>query len=234
MTQICVSLVEKKLSDIIVSSVNCKSKGADIVEIRLDHLDEPLGESLLDNLSDIRMNVDLPFLITVRPTFEGGQYSGNEDDRISLINYAISKKFDFIDIELSMDDEKRRQLIANAKEAKVKSIISSHDFMTRPTKEEILDKITACNDSKGDYAKVVCDCQSIDDVQNILWAAMVVKNMKLPYSIMGTGPYGHITRILGPVMGSEIVYSSLDFGLKAQAGQVPISSLRGIWDILGL
>ena len=233
MPQICVSLVEKKLSDIIAASVSCKYKGAEMVEIRLDHLEKVPTESTLDALYDIKMNLDLPFLITIRPRFEGGQFNGSEYDRISLLDYAISKKFDYVDIELPIDDEKRWALISKAKENGVKSIISSHDFKAQPTKEEILDKLIACNNSNGDYAKVVCDCQSIDDVQNVIWAAMVVKNMKLPYSIMGTGPFGHLTRILAPLMGSMIVYSSLEFGLESEVGQIPISSLRGIWDILG-
>ena len=231
---ICVSVFEKNVSEVIVSCVSAKSKGADIIELRLDFLTQQLTNSTLDGLYDVRQNVDVPFIVTIRPTFEGGHFSKNEDERIALLSYAISKKFDYVDIELSIEDEIRRKLIESARESNVKSIISSHDFATQPTKEEILDRITACHESKGDFAKVVCNCQSIDDAQNVLWAAMVVKNMKLPYSIMGTGPFGHITRILGPIMGSRIVYSSLDFVMESQEGQVPITPLKGMWDILGL
>jgi 3-dehydroquinate dehydratase type I len=227
-------LFEKTLTDLIVSCVSAKSKGADIIEVRLDFLTEQLTNSILDGLYDVRQNVDVPFIVTIRPTFEGGRFSEGEDERTALLSYAISKKFDYVDIELSMEDGIRRKLMESARGSEVKSIISSHDFKTKPSKEEILDRINECHNLKGDFAKVVCECQSIDDAQNVLWAAMVVKNMKLPYSIMGTGPFGHITRILGPVMGSRIVYTSLDFGSESQEGQVPITPLKGIWDILGL
>jgi 3-dehydroquinate dehydratase/shikimate dehydrogenase len=234
MSKICVSVIEKSLPEVITSSVKCKSQGVDIVEVRLDYLNEPITQATLDALYDVKMNIDLPMIITLRPRWEGGKYTGEEADRLEILKMAIEKGFDYVDLEIKIQEDKRTPLIDHAQYMGIKTIISNHDFKGTPVKEEILDQIKECHSVNGDLAKVAYYCNSFDDIYNVLWAALIVKNLKMPYSIMGTGPKGHITRILAPFVGSHFVYSSLDSGKEATEGQIPIATLKGLWNILGI
>lgn len=234
MSLICVSVIEESLPEIITSSVKCKSLGVDIVEVRLDYLKEPASQATLDALYDVKMNVDLPMIITLRPRWEGGNFTGEEEDRLETLKKAIDKGFDYVDLELKIQEDKRTPLVDHAQYLGVKTIISNHDFEKTPAKEKILDQIKECHSANGDLAKVAYFCNSIDDTHNVLWAALIVKNLKLPFSVMGTGPFGHITRILAPFVGSHFVYSSLDAKREAAEGQIPIATLKGLWNILGI
>jgi 3-dehydroquinate dehydratase type I len=234
MSLICVSVIEESLPEVITSSVKCKSQGVDIVELRLDYLKDPITSENLKALYDVKMNVDLPMIVTIRPPWEGGNYKESEESRIDLLFKAIKQGFDYVDIELKIEDNKRNALVAKAWDNGVKTIISNHDFEGTPAKEKILDQIKECHNAKGDLAKVAYQCHTIDDTYNVLWAGLIVKNLKLPFSIMGTGPFGYITRILGPFVGSHFVYSSIELGREAAEGQIPIATLKGLWNILGI
>jgi 3-dehydroquinate dehydratase len=49
---------------------------------------------------------------------------------------------------------------------------------------------------------------------------------------MGLGTFGHITRILSPAMGCEMVYASLAEDKKVIEGQVDVKTLLEMWNIL--
>jgi 3-dehydroquinate dehydratase type I len=203
MSLICVSVIEESLPEVITSSVKCKSQGVDIVEVRLDYLKEPVTQSIFDALYDVKMNIDLPMIITIRPRWEGGNFVGEEEERLEILKKAIDKGFDYVDLELKIQEKKRTFLVDHAKYIGVKTIISNHDFEGTPAKEIILDQIKECHSANGDLAKVAYLCNSFDDIYNVLWAALIVKNLNLPFSIMGIGPFGHITRICLFIIGFE-------------------------------
>jgi len=84
-----------------------------------------------------------------------------------------------------------------------------------------------CWDAGGDIAKVVFTNLSVNDLGLMRAAARKVNNKGRRYSLMGMGPYGHLSRILSPIMGCEMVYASLDEpGIQ---GQMNIRNLRIIW-----
>jgi 3-dehydroquinate dehydratase type I len=234
MTEICVSLIEKNLADTIAAANEAKSKGANIIELRLDFIDDIQLESIFDELLDLKNEVSLPFIITIRPDYEGGLFSEDEDMRIQLLHHVIARGFDFIDLEFSMEVDQRDHLISEAKEHGVKTIISSHNFTTATTKEVILERLDACHKVQGDMVKVVCPTNTIDHVNDVLWAAGEARKKEYSYSVMGFGPYGHVTRILAPYTGCEFVYCSIKDSRESAEGQVSISTLKGIWSSLGI
>jgi 3-dehydroquinate dehydratase type I len=229
MTRICVSIIENNLSDLMAGANEAKSKGAEMIEVRLDHLENDISESVFDDLLKLRKEVDLPFIITIRPISEGGHFSGDEGQRLQFLNLAIEKGFDIIDLEYSIDEAKKIELLKKAKDHKVSTIISSHNFTSPPSKEEIFERITACFGANGDFAKLVVPCNSLEDVNDILWAAKEAEKVGVEHCIMGTGSKGHISRILAPYYGCELVYCSLSESKRVAEGQVPVSILKEIW-----
>jgi 3-dehydroquinate dehydratase type I len=232
MTKICVSLIERNLSDLLAGANEAKSKGAELIEIRLDHFEEDISDYLFNELKRLRKEVNLPFIITVRPIFEGGVFSRDEKERYHFLEKAIKMGFDYIDLEYSIEEKNKINLINRTKEQGVKTIISSHNFTSHPKKEEIFERLTACWGSNGDIAKVVVPCNTLEDVTDIIWAAKEGKRVGVDHCIMGTGSQGHISRILAPYYGSEMVYCSLSESKKVTEGQLSISILRKLWSNL--
>lgn len=232
MTLICVTLKVESLLSLTKSAEVCKSLSADIIEARLDFFKGQISSSILKKIFEIKTNIGLPVIITIRPSWEGGKFQGDEDLRTKFLNESIDLGFDFIDVELKMVETKRNQLITKAKENGVKIIISHHDFSKTPSREKILDLIKQCIDAGGDIAKVVFKNNSNSDVLNILKACAIANENDYSFTAMGIGPYGHITRIIGLSLGCEIVYASLEKSQAVVEGQVDIMTLKDICKVL--
>jgi 3-dehydroquinate dehydratase-1 len=219
--------------DVIDSALAAKAQGADIIEIRLDNLKGSISSSTLDTLKDLKKDVDVPLLITLRPEREGGGYKGDEDSRVGILSDIIKMGFEYVDLELRMDGLQRNELIRQARESGVKTIISWHDFDKTPSVDRMVSRIAECENANGDITKIAVYNHSIEDAYNTLLAASSAGKNNTPYSIMGMGPSGYITRVLGPHVGCEIVYSALDSQRRIQEGQIPISILKELWKFLG-
>ncbi|WP_455391992.1 type I 3-dehydroquinate dehydratase [[Eubacterium] cellulosolvens] len=234
MSLICVTLLEESASKYVQAAAECKSKGADLIEIRLDYLQERLSLNILKKLAAIKTQVGLPIILTLRPTWEGGKFDKYEERRLDILGDGITSGFDYIDLELKVDEPRRLKLIELAKKHGVKTIISHHNFEHTPKWKNIFNKLKDCAATGGDIAKVVYYTKSINDVKDIIKAGLAAKNLDYKFTIMGLGPFGHITRLFGPVLGCKIVYSAITEGSEAVEGQIEVGTLIELWNILNI
>lgn len=65
-----------------------------MVELRLDLLEN------LDDWEHLAKYCSLPKIITCRPQWEGGNYSGSESRRLSILRQACSWHCEYVDVEL--------------------------------------------------------------------------------------------------------------------------------------
>ena len=93
-------------------------KFADIVELRIDYIDNPDLKVLLKERTK-------PVIVTNRAKRQGGLYTGNEADRIGLLKEAIALGAEYIDIEHDAVNE-----IGDAGGTKL--IASYHNFDETP------------------------------------------------------------------------------------------------------
>ena len=226
------SLIEKSISNLIDSADKCKSIGADLIEIRLDCLEEQLSINILKRVSEIKKNTGLPVILTLRPTWEGGNFSKFEERRIDILENGIELGFDYIDLELKTNESKRDELISKAKDAGVKTIVSYHNFEKTPAWKKVFNRIKDCANTGGDIAKVAFFNKSLEDAMNILKAGSAAKNLDYNFTVMGLGPFGHVTRILAPSIGCAIVYSAMADGKEAVEGQINLNTLKEIWNLM--
>ncbi|KAK6122966.1 hypothetical protein DH2020_043293 [Rehmannia glutinosa] len=98
-TLICAPLMADTVDQLVELMHKAKLKGADIVEIRLDHLKSfnPQGD-----IEKLIKECPLPTLFTYRPVWEGGQYDGDENSRFDALRLAMELGADHIDIELKV------------------------------------------------------------------------------------------------------------------------------------
>src|SRR5262245_2234070 len=90
--------------------------GVDLVELRLDTVRDP---DVAAELADRKT----PVIVTCRPTWEGGHFSGPEDERLRMLREALEQGAEFVDVEFRAA---HRDLISRSSGKRV--IVSSHDF----------------------------------------------------------------------------------------------------------
>jgi len=193
-----------------------------------------LNSKTLKNILVIKKNTGLPLIFTLRPIWEVGKFSGPELKRLKVLENAIELGVDYIDLELKIKREKLEELIAKAEEKRVKIILSVHDFENPPDSRLILKYIEKSIDLGADIAKVAFLCDEYSDTIEILRSGVAAKEYNMKFTLMGMGSHGHITRLLAPLIGSEIVYTTLELEKKVVEGQMDIKSLVELWEDLKL
>ena len=126
---LCVPILKKSIDSALNSAKKAIKLGADILELRIDALENPDSDEILNLIN----NLDHRFIATNRTHKEGGFFKGPEDDRTGIL-IEVAKSVDFVDIELQTESKYRSKVIKASKS----SIISYHDFKQTPRMTELL------------------------------------------------------------------------------------------------
>ena len=91
-------------------------EGADLVELRLDHVRDPDVDGALAGRRR-------PVVVTCRPTWEGGRFQGSEEERRRLLARALELGAEYVDLEwqAGFDDVLKARRGRNI-------VLSAHDF----------------------------------------------------------------------------------------------------------
>jgi 3-dehydroquinate dehydratase / shikimate dehydrogenase len=96
--------------------------GADLVELRLDMVDRP-------DVAGALQGRRTPLIVTCRAAWEGGHFTGSEDERQRILREALEAGAEFVDIEWRAPDVER--WLRPQDRARV--ILSRHDFDGMPS-----------------------------------------------------------------------------------------------------
>ena len=123
----CVSIAEKTPNK-VKQTLKIALKKSDFVEIRFDFLKiEQIPETLELIKKDLKKSV-----CTLRPKTEGGQFPGNEKERIAIIKLIAEYNPFLLDVEFNT--LKRNSSLAKyLKSTKTKLLVSWHDFKKTPS-----------------------------------------------------------------------------------------------------
>ncbi len=181
---------------------------ADLVEVRLDSLADPAPERIV-------AAVGAKLILTCRPVWEGGRFSGNEDSRLNLLRRGIDAGAAWIDIELNAAEK-----LGSPGASRL--IVSHHDFTATPSNlDDLLDRLL---DRRPDVAKLVTTATGPEDVLAVLsLLRRHDRSIRLAAHTMG-GP-GVAGRILAARFGSAMVYGAARSDAAAAPGQPTLLSL---------
>lgn len=213
---ICVPITARNTEDTISElSLASKNNDVDIIELRLDYISEK-EEAEVCLVKSLK-NTPKPIIVTNRPKREGGNYSGSEDDRLSLLQKAIELGANYVDIEFdSIKHISRRD--------SSKIIISHHNFKETPHNiNKIYADICQC---KPDVAKIVTYAKDITDNLRIF---ELLKIANIPTISFCMGEFGHISRILTRKFGGLLTFASLTKGKESAPGQLTVDALSSIY-----
>ncbi|MBR6444106.1 MAG: type I 3-dehydroquinate dehydratase [Firmicutes bacterium] len=190
-----------------------KSLAAESVAEILPQLRSLLGEKIL--------------LFTVRTKKEGGEAELLPQEYANIIKAALNTGcIDMADIEMSAG-EAADELIAEAAESGVCTVISWHDFEKTPDDKSLRDSILKMQETGAQIVKVAVMPESEEDVSRVMALAKELKDglAKKPFVLISMGEMGAVTRINAEEMGSAFTFGALTEEQASAPGQIEVSRL---------
>lgn len=223
-TLICAPIMAATVDDMLVDIGRAERLGADVVEIRLDYLKE--FDDLRKEIGVLIEGSTLPTLITYRPIWEGGQYDGDEDHRLEVLRWAMELGADYVDVEYQVA-HKFIGSILDKKPEKFKVVVSSHNYQSTPSVEELGELVAKIQSTGADIVKIVTTALDVTDVALMFH---VTVHSEVPVIGLVMGERGLISRILGPKFGGYLTFATIDSGSISAPGQPTIQDLLQLYN----
>lgn len=221
---ICVSVMATD-SAAVLAAVAPVLALADVIEIRLDGLRDPLDLSCIGAIAK-------PVLATNRPTWEGGKCNDNEEQRIAALCTALDHGARYVDIELAAAPHLRTHLLAAAHARSAQTIVSSHDFATTPSAAQLSATLEAMIASGADIGKIVTTAASPDEALRILALQQAARATGFPLCAFAMGKAGTISRLATLYLGGFMTYAALSADQATAPGQIAVRDLHNLLALL--
>uniref|UniRef100_UPI004055CE14 type I 3-dehydroquinate dehydratase n=1 Tax=Candidatus Electronema sp. TaxID=2698783 RepID=UPI004055CE14 len=223
--KICVSLAGADAA-IICEQARQVADLADVLEIRLDSMMLPEPEKCCSLLRR-------PLLFTCRPTWEGGQFAGSEEERIAPLLEAVRLRADYVDLELRAALHSRHCLLEAMEESPTRLILSWHDFKETPSAAELTNLLHQMIASGAHVGKIVTTAQTANDVLRVLALQQEARAAGFPLTAFCMGEAGRISRLATLYLGGYMSYACLNDAQATAPGQIPAAKMRKLRMLLG-
>ncbi|RQH03242.1 type I 3-dehydroquinate dehydratase [Natrarchaeobius oligotrophus] len=202
-----------------LSDESAAREHADAVEFRMDLAADPLAELRA-------YDGELPILVTNRAVWEGGEWDGDDDERLAVLEDALAvDAVEAVDVELeSLRSGAATELRAAARDRDVSVVASAHDFEGTPDEIELLDTLSdACE--RADVGKLAVTAETRADTLALLAVTHRLASDGRTVATMAMGEAGSHTRAVAPVYGSTIGYAPVDPDEATAPGQYDLETL---------
>ncbi|GBG75557.1 hypothetical protein CBR_g20188 [Chara braunii] len=223
--RICASLVADSMEGMMEAIALAKSEGADMVELRLDLIKDFKGGEDLARLLTSRL---LPAIVTFRPTWEYGQYDGDEETRQQVLRRAVELGADFIDVELQVAQSFvcKHQSLLESSRPNTRVIVSSHNYQSTPSSEDLATLAAKIISTGADIVKIAVMASTITDTSRVF---ELLSHAQVPTIALSMGEYGLISRLLAPKFGGFLTFGCLGQGKESAPGQPTVTELVDIY-----
>ena len=225
MLRICTPIATRKISEIPFLIRRAENLGADLIEIRLDYLEDLKGIEKIPKLSS------KPMIVTNRQYEQGGFKPQDEEERIKTLIDAAGAGFEYADIELTTRN--LRDVTLRLRKMGVKPIVSYHNFENTPKPPDLEIIVREEAEAGAEICKLVTMARSIpDNVSCLLLTSKISKTFKIVCFAMGE--LGVVSRALSPIFGAYFTYASIEREHETAPGQITITELRDLYRRLGV
>jgi 3-dehydroquinate dehydratase/shikimate dehydrogenase len=226
MTRLCVAIFVTDLAQARRDVALAAEAGADLVELRVDQLENPV---YLQSLVGDRT---VPAIVTCRPTWEGGLAEVSDEERGTTLRLAANAGAAFVDLELKTVQLYRGLVVQALTERPsefARLIVSSHDFVGRPAR--INNLVQDLQQAPADIIKIVWTARTIRD--NIE-AFEILQHQQKPTIALCMGEAGLISRVLTKKFNGFLTFASLDAAHGTASGQISIDDMKRLyrWDAI--
>ncbi|KAJ9514015.1 hypothetical protein QJQ45_021098, partial [Haematococcus lacustris] len=221
-SSICVSVTATTVESFIHEIEEVERAGADIVELRLDFIKDFDTER---DLARIMASCSRPYIVTFRPQWEGGQYTGPEPPRLATLKLAALRGAPHVDVEFKAAP----LFFASRGEVPVscKVILSSHNFAATPSGPQLQQLAADMHAAGADIVKIATMAQDISDTATVL---ALLDNPPVPTIALAMGERGLLTRILAAKYGAYLTFAALAPGRESAPGQPNLQQLRQLFN----
>ncbi|MCA1635465.1 MAG: shikimate dehydrogenase [Acidobacteria bacterium] len=211
---------------------------ADIIELRLDCLEEHQLEAALLELGALRPAYTQPFIYTLRPAGQGGGRSLGCEERASFwlnrfqgARGALREDLDFVDIELELLESAFGPRLLEVF-GRSRIICSQHDFAGVPAGlERIYERMA---ETSAAILKIAVRADEATDCLEVFGLIERARREGRALIAVAMGEAGIMTRLLGPARGSFLTYGALDAAQATAPGQLDASDLRQLYRVQAL
>ncbi|KAK3200466.1 hypothetical protein Dsin_023881 [Dipteronia sinensis] len=221
-TMICAPLMAQSVEQMVGDMHQAKAQGADLVEVRLDCINNFQPHQ---DLEIILKNKPLPVLIVYRPKWEGGLYEGDEQQRLEVLHLAEELGADYIDIELKVASDHLAKQKTNHRSG-TKFVVSCYINGVTPSKEDLSRLVARMHATGADIIKAVVNVTDITEIARIF---QLLSQCQVPVIAYSVGERGFMSQILSPKYGGILVYGSIEG--KPDPGLPTIDSLRQAYKV---
>ncbi len=224
-----------------------KDKSADLIEFRIDAVfdgaehgpdADELDAYTVAEFRRLLAESPLPVILTCRPTWEGGEYDGDDSDRVALFEKLCCDTEHppaYLDVELAAYTrsanlrQKINLCVTHPKQQRrgvsTRLILSTHDFEARPA--DLDRKLLAMYDEPAcTVVKVAYRARSLRDNLDLF---EILRESPKPTIALGMGEFGLMSRVLAPKFNGFLTFASLRDQAATAPGQPTIDDLLGLY-----
>jgi len=241
-TLVCIPIQVDDIDAALADANQAKLLGADIIELRIDtYFPGCEGDEedafRLGQLQKLLADCPLPVILTCRRAQEGGDYDGDEADRVSILQkLCIESEHPpaYLDFELASYQKSKniRQKInlcvdhpKQERVVRTRLILSMHDFDGRPA--NLMRRLAdAWAEPAATVVKFAFRARSIRDNLEIF---EILREAPKPTIGLGMGEFGLMSRVLAPKFGGFLTFASLRDEAATAPGQPTIADLLGMY-----
>ncbi|XP_066355614.1 bifunctional 3-dehydroquinate dehydratase/shikimate dehydrogenase, chloroplastic-like isoform X2 [Miscanthus floridulus] len=224
-TMVCVPATARAPREMAEELAAAAALGADVAELRLDCL---IGFAPRRDLPVILAKPrPLPALVTYRPKWEGGEYEGDDESRFEALLLAMELGAEYVDVELKVAD-KFMKLISGRKPDNCKLIVSSHNYESTPSSEELANLVAQIQATGADIVKIATTATEIVDVAKMF---QILVHCQVPIIGLVMNDRGFISRVLCPKYGGLLTFGSLKKGKESAPAQPTAAELINLYNI---
>ena len=228
--KICVSLAGADVAALVVQACQVADR-ADVIEVRLDSMRHP-------DVAACCAALDKQLLFTNRPSWEGGAFSGSEEQRIEPLLQAVQQRVAYVDCELRAEQALRDRLLDAMSGSPTRMILSWHNFETTPPQAELEDVLAQMVESDAGtgkiVGKIVTTAHSPKDALRVLRLQEQANAANFPLSCFCMGEPGRITRLATLYLGGYMTYACLNNAEATAPGQLSLEQLQKLTTLLAV
>jgi len=196
------------IADMVEPVSNC----VDVIEVRLDGMEHP-------DVAGCCSHLHHPLLFTNRPIWEGGAFTGAEEERLKPLVAAVHLEAAYVDFEFRAEQQLRQLLLAEVSQSSTQLILSWHDFKGTPGEEELTGILTQMQASGADIGKIITTAHDASDVLRVLSLQEKAGAMQFPLSTFCMGESGRISRFSTLYLGGYMTYVAISEEQATAPGQ---------------
>jgi 3-dehydroquinate dehydratase/shikimate dehydrogenase len=230
--RVCVPVCALR-ADELSDAVERASALADLIELRLDCLEEGQLEDTLSLLAAIVAKTRLPFIITNRPAGQGGRRDLDAPERLEFWRRIseLLRETDarvYADVELDLLESPHAEALREILKS-FTLICSQHDFRQTPADLAALYERMARTGAR--VLKIAARAEEITDCAQLLGLVERARLEGLEMIAVSMGEAGLLTRVLAPAFGASLTYGSLEQGRETAPGQLTARELRELYRV---